>query len=122
MAGKEQPNVSVQPIGLSLVEANRLQIKWSDGQLREYSVRELRDACPCASCREKRNAPAEPEKSGQAMMSLPVLSAAEARPLAIEGMKPVGSYAYTIAFSDGHGTGIYTLDHLRELGREVSAS
>ena len=56
------------------------------------------------------------------MMSLPVLSAAEARPLVIEDMKPVGSYAYTIAFSDGHNTGIYTLEHLRELGREVSGA
>jgi DUF971 family protein len=31
-------------------------------------------------------------------------------------MRPVGSYAYAIAFSDGHETGIYALDFLRELG------
>lgn len=113
---------SVQPVGLSLAGDNRLLIQWSDGQTREYSFRELRDACPCATCREKRNAPDEPPVSGQKMMSLPVLSAAEARPLVVEDMKPVGNYAYTIAFSDGHNTGIYTLEHLRELGREVSAT
>ena len=50
-----------------------------------------------------------------------MLTMAEARPLAIAGMKPVGNYAYSIAFSDGHDTGIFTLEFLRELGSEVSA-
>ena len=31
-------------------------------------------------------------------------------------VSPVGNYAYSIAFSDGHDTGIYTLEFLRELG------
>jgi DUF971 family protein len=30
-------------------------------------------------------------------------------------MRPVGQYAYSIAFTDGHDTGIYTLEYLREL-------
>jgi DUF971 family protein len=30
----------------------------------------------------------------------------------------VGHYAYTIRFSDGHDTGIYTFELLQELGRE----
>ncbi|MBI1901773.1 MAG: DUF971 domain-containing protein, partial [Planctomycetia bacterium] len=41
------------------------------------------------------------------------------KPLTIEGMTPVGSYAYSIAFSDGHSTGIYTLESLRQLGTGV---
>ena len=48
-----------------------------------------------------------------------MLSAAEARPLKISGMTPVGNYAYSIVYSDGHDSGIYTFEHLRELGREV---
>jgi DUF971 family protein len=47
-----------------------------------------------------------------------VLSPAEARPLKVLGMKPIGNYAYAIEFSDGHDTGIFTLEFLRELGRE----
>jgi len=31
-------------------------------------------------------------------------SAAEAQPLRITAMKPVGNYAYSIDFSDGHNT------------------
>jgi DUF971 family protein len=33
-------------------------------------------------------------------------------------MAPMGRYAYSIHFSDGHDTGIYTLELLRELGTE----
>ncbi|MEE3220467.1 MAG: gamma-butyrobetaine hydroxylase-like domain-containing protein, partial [Planctomycetota bacterium] len=30
--------------------------------------------------------------------------------------EPVGNYAYSIKFSDGHDTGIFQFDLLRELG------
>jgi DUF971 family protein len=99
------------PTKLSLAGENRLLIEWSDGQRRSYSFRELRDRCPCASCREKRS---QPPAGGL----LTVLSPAETRPLKVLGMKPVGSYAYSIDFSDGHDTGIYTFELLRELGQE----
>jgi DUF971 family protein len=100
------------PTNVSLLPPNRLRIEWSDGSTREYSVRELRDGCPCATCREKRSHPAAPTL-------LPVLSAAETQPLAIRAMKPVGNYAYAISFSDGHDTGIYTIEYLRELGKKM---
>jgi DUF971 family protein len=102
------------PTKLELAAPDRLRITWSDGQVREYTVRELREKCPCATCREKRRAPPPPPTM------LPVLSAAETRPLAIAGMTPVGNYAYSINFSDGHNTGIYTLESLREMGTEVA--
>jgi DUF971 family protein len=105
-------NMSAVPTNLGLLAPNRLRIDWSDGKAREYLVRELRDGCPCATCREKRSHPAPPTL-------LPVLSAAETQPLAIRAMKPVGNYAYAISFSDGHDTGIYTIEYLRELGKAV---
>jgi DUF971 family protein len=105
--------MSPRPVKLELRGGNRLFIEWSDGQKREITVGQLRSSCPCATCREKRAQP--PAPSG----GLNVLSIAEARPLAIAGMKPVGNYAYSITFSDGHDTGIFTLDFLRELGSEV---
>ena len=85
-----------------------IEIVWSDGLRTSYQPRLLRDACPCATCREKRAAPAQPSL-------LPVLAPEELAPLAVTGMKPVGQYAYAIEFSDGHSSGIYTLDYLREL-------
>ncbi|MEX0613957.1 MAG: DUF971 domain-containing protein [Pirellulales bacterium] len=104
--------MNVQPTKLELAGENRLRITWSDGQIREYTFRQLRDNCPCATCREKRKAPPPPSTL------LPILSEAEIRPLRITGMKPVGNYAYSIDFSDGHNTGIYTLESLREMGQE----
>jgi DUF971 family protein len=101
------------PVELKLVQPDALRIEWSDGQTREYSVRELRDQCPCATCRERRSAPPPPPTT------LTVLSPAEAQPLRIVVMQPTGRYAYSIHFSDGHDTGIYTLESLRELGRVV---
>ena len=108
----DQCQMNSVPTNLALVAPNCLRIEWSDGSAREYSVRELRDGCPCATCREKRAHPAPPTL-------LPVLSAAETQALAIRAMKPVGNYAYGISFSDGHDTGIYTIEYLRELGREM---
>jgi len=106
--------MSVHPTNLALASPNRLVITWSDGEEREYSVTALRDGCPCATCREKRSHP-------QPASLLPVLSAAEAQPLAIRGMQPVGNYAYAIAFSDGHDTGIYTLEYLRQIGQSKAS-
>jgi DUF971 family protein len=98
------------PTKLEREDERHLAITWSDGTRRRYALRELRDNCPCATCREKRNAPP------QSPLMLPILSDAQIQPLAVTGMRPVGNYAYAIAFSDGHDTGIYTLDFLRELG------
>lgn len=104
------------PTGLSLTPDGRLQIQWSDQQTRTYRVRELRDACPCATCREKRTA-----EMNEPVPLFPILKPEEARPLAIQGMQPVGNYAYSIAFSDGHDTGIYTIESLREMGDVVAS-
>lgn len=106
--------MNAYPTKLALSDNHHLLITWSDGVVRRYSFWELRDSCPCATCREKRNAPPP------STLVLPVLSAAEAQPLKVLGMKPVGHYAYSIQFSDGHDTGIYTFDLLRELGEMES--
>lgn len=102
-----------RPTKLEVVDGASLMITWSDGVVRKISFGELRKACPCASCREQRKAP--PQPSG----GLQVISMAEARPLKIQAMNPVGNYAYNIEFSDGHDTGIFTLELLRELGSQV---
>ena len=102
------------PTKIERPDDDSVLIEWSSGQKRVYSNRELRQACPGATCREKRSSP--PQQTDL----LPILSPAEAQPLRIDGMKPVGQYAYSIAFSDGHDTGIYNFELLRSLGDEAS--
>lgn len=103
------------PTALERDDQSRLLITWNDGERRRYNVRTLRDNCPCATCREKRGQPADP-------MALPTLSPALAQPLTIAGMQPLGNYAYSIAFSDGHDTGIFAFDLLRQLGEALESA
>jgi DUF971 family protein len=98
------------PTALERLTDGRLAITWSDGQRRLYTVRELREACPCATCREKRSQPVDP-------LALPTLKQVQTQPLRIAAMQPLGNYAYSIAFSDGHDTGIFAFDLLRHLGQ-----
>jgi DUF971 family protein len=104
--------MNIQPVELKLVAPDLLEIVWSDGEVRQYPVRMLRANCPCATCLEKQSAE-EPSTL------LPILSAQELAPLRITRMQPAGNYAYGIEFSDGHDTGIFTLELLRSLGESV---
>lgn len=101
---------AVQPTSLSRTDTGAIVIRWDDQTETVWTVWQLRKACPCATCREKKRAAAgEPAKP----KGLPVITAAEAKPLQIESMRPVGNYAYNIAFSDGHGSGLFTLAMLK---------
>jgi DUF971 family protein len=87
---------------------DRLFIEWSDGRKGAITWDMLRAACPCASCREDRDKPPDPFR----ILSEEQLRAGPPRPAA---MNPVGYYAYKVVWTDGHDTGIYTLENLREL-------
>ncbi len=84
-----------------------LLIVWQDGSKTELPYRELRGYCPCAGCqghmvREVRFRP--PRK--------------EAEPLVIS---PVGNYALSILWSDGHSTGIYRFEFLADIPNRSAA-
>ena len=100
--------MTVQPTHLQLSEGGLLEIVWSDGARRQYAPAELRHGCPCATCNtERRRAQAAGE------------SLATPTDIQIDQMRPVGNYGYNIAFSDGHATGIFPLELLRNLGQEM---
>lgn len=101
------------PVSLKGDERN-LRIAWSDGAEHVIPWEVLRRLCPCATCRTERDKPPEPPPL------LPVIKPEEARPIRAAGMNPVGNYAYNIQFNDGHNTGIYTLEFLRELGEQIA--
>jgi DUF971 family protein len=101
------------PVALSKDEQGRLVIQWNDGQRMVYSWQHLRNSCPCAGCRGERDQPPDPFR---------LLKPSELLPLAPVSMNPVGRYAYKIVWSDGHDTGIYTLELLRSLGQPEPTS
>ena len=108
--------MEAHPLSIQRCEDGGLEITWSDDSRRRYNATKLRENCPCATCREKQRLPQE-EKP----LSLPIVSGDNPGPLSITAMKPLGSYAYGIAFSDGHDTGIYQLEMLYRLGEELSS-
>jgi len=105
--------MEIIPTAIRRADDSTILIAWSDGSEMRYLAAELRKRCPCATCREKHAGTAAQEKP----RALPVLSMAEARPVTISGMRPIGNYAYNIAFSDGHDSGIFTFDFLRSVGQ-----
>lgn len=87
-------------------EPGKLLIEWKDGHSSVLPFKVLRAACPCAGCKEEAAKPVSPFR---------ILKPNELTPLGIQKMEPVGRYAYRIVWSDGHDTGIFTLEHLRSL-------
>lgn len=90
--------------------AGLLLIQWKDGHLSRMPFGLLRAACPCAECRGgHENMRSEPDPDVFAVI-LPKSPATEIRII-----EPVGSYALTIEWEDGHHFGIYNWRYLRLL-------
>jgi DUF971 family protein len=93
-----------------LSETDSLIIHWSDSSEQRIKIKRLRDQCPCADCRKKRE-----DRDGLPKPGLPIITVDETKPVQIVKMEPVGNYAYLIRFSDGHASGIFTFDYLNSL-------
>lgn len=102
-------SLDILPESIARDGQSAIVITWSDGKTSRWTASRLRASCPCATCREKKRGDVADAPTS---MALPVLSAAEAQPLTITSMRPVGSYAYNIAFSDGHSSGLFPLERL----------
>jgi DUF971 family protein len=95
-----------RPVALQKDGDDGLLIDWSDGARTSTTWRNLRDHCPCAGCREERDQPPDPFR---------ILKDSELVPLKPVSITPVGYYAYKIVWSDGHDSGLFTLENLRSL-------
>jgi ATP-binding protein involved in chromosome partitioning len=93
----------IAPREIRQASETELAITWGDGHASTYPLRYLRLQCPCAVCvdewtHERR------------------LDAAAIPPdVQVLNISPVGNYAVRFDWSDGHNTGIYGFDRLRDL-------
>ena len=91
-------------------EKRELTILWDDGHASRYSFSLLRAGCPCAECRgghDKMGDTPDP-----AVFETPVSDTPATR---LKTIVPVGSYAITPVWEDGHDAGIYQWRYLRAL-------
>jgi ATP-binding protein involved in chromosome partitioning len=96
---------SSEPVRVEPTEnGESLRIVWADGHVSEYAPRDLRLNCRCAGCID--------EFTGKPLLD-PARVPADIHPTAIHY---VGRYALAFRWSDGHDTGIYPFELLREIG------
>ncbi len=89
-------------------EAQTLTINWADEHTSVYGLDGLRRACPCVECaggHAHMNQPADPA----------VFKEKPTRTWQVTQLIEVGNYAMQIVWGDGHDSGIYRWEYLRQL-------
>ena len=87
-----------------------LVVEWRDGVTERIPFDRLRRSCPCAACRGELGSP------GRFQLD-PELRPGEDD---LADIALVGNYGLKVIWGDGHDTGIYRYEHLRELGSRPS--
>jgi DUF971 family protein len=100
-----------RPVDVKVYVSTRagVDVVWDDGHRSHYDFAYLRERCPCAVCNDERAHPQRHAPPTPAALPLykPRVTARSA--------SAVGHYALQFNFSDGHLTGIYSFDYLREI-------
>jgi DUF971 family protein len=78
-------------------------ITFDDGVVCEFGLEQLRVACPCATCRSWRD-------RGETSWPRP----GQGTDLRVEDAELVGAWGLSLTWNDGHSTGIYPWDALRD--------
>jgi DUF971 family protein len=97
---------STDPKNIDVSLSSGVTIDWADGHHSSYALRYLRDCCPCAICTNAHGT-SPPEQAKPFPMFQKVLK--------LEGVEPIGRYALQFQWNDGHSSGIYSFEHLREI-------
>lgn len=82
-----------------LRDERRLVVTWSDGHVSDFPYAYLRGWCPCAQCQGHGGQRRYIHADNTDLVNIAV----------------VGNYALSASWGDGHDTGIYSYQYLREL-------
>ena len=95
------------PKSITKPHPSLVSAEWTDGFSATVTLEKLREECPCALCKDERE-----KKSKEPFQMLKTLVAGMNE---LKALEKVGNYAVTAKWGDGHDTGIYTWDQLREI-------
>jgi len=87
----------------ALSDTSCLQITWQDDRVVRFPFVKLRASCGCANCVH--------EFTGEQLLDPTTIP----DDIKIEQMALAGNYALKIVWSDGHSSGIFTWQRLRDL-------
>jgi len=95
--------VDIQQVG------NELAVKWDDGSEDFIPLDRLRRACPCAGCQGEVDILGQLHKGPDAPLP----------PNAFELVRiaTVGAYAMQPIWADGHASGLFSFDYLRQIAK-----
>ncbi len=96
------------PKKISIKDKRYLYIIWEDNSESMLALSGLRKNCPCATCIAERN--------NQPASYIPLLSSVQ---LTLKDIKAVGSYAVQLFWQDGHDTGIFTYEKLKNWQEQI---
>lgn len=96
------------PTRIDLKKDRGLTVEWADGSTSYFSIAYLRRMSPSAEARDLRE-----RMASNPLTVLPVTP--QTGPLTARSAELVGNYALRIRFSDGHDTGIYSWEYLRNI-------
>ena len=97
---------TLAPTAIKLSAPGGVAVTWSDGHVSVYPYDYLRKKCPCSTCRDT---PPRIVTENDAFRLV------GQQPIKPSGAEPVGRYAVLIRWNDGHYSGIYAYDYLREI-------
>ncbi|MFW5653191.1 MAG: gamma-butyrobetaine hydroxylase-like domain-containing protein [Planctomycetota bacterium] len=103
------------PTHIDVKRDKGVTVEWPDGKTTFYSVPYLRKWSPSADQREIRE---QMESNPLAVLPSSAFMQND-QSLTITDAKLIGNYAIAFEFSDGHSTGIYSWEYLREIDPEV---
>lgn len=96
----------MRPVDMQLIGKD-LAIKWDDGAEGFILLETMRKRCPCAGCQGERDVMGNLYKGPERPLS-------EAS-FQIRRMTAVGGYAIQPFWADGHSSGLYSFELLREM-------
>lgn len=85
----------------------KFEVEWSDGHYSEYPLFGLRKNCPCVTCRGGHHQMNSFDRS--------LFFVDPPQRFEIENIKQIGNHAIKIYWNDGHNTGMYQWETLRDL-------
>ena len=93
--------LDIQQIG------NELAVRWDDGGESFIPLEKLRRACPCADCKGETDIMGNVYKNPDQKLS--------AAAFELRRIVSVGGYAIQPVWADGHNTGIFSFEYLKQI-------